>query len=331
MMIVWMVALGLFGCRSANDTEKHQARRTETVDVRDRMEVIDIGDMLIGPIADLALIGDHVLVNDMKSFDHVVHIFDRERFRHVASRIRKGRGPGEIVLPGGIIVDEAHRKFYYPDHGKRKIFGYALDSLLADPDYLPTVAMQMDERLFPSEACFIGDDRLFGAVIEPVGSNNFKQALATWSMTTGEITRMPYAHPDVERPRIAFAVSVKHDLYVEIYHHHDLFTICSLDGTLKHNVYGPRWDATTSRKNYYFGKAVICGDKIVVSYSGKEYASDDYHPTKLMVFDLNGDYLKTLETGYQIWDFCYDEAYDRLLFSLNDVVQFAWLKLDGLI
>ena len=53
---------------------------------------------------------------------------------------------------------------------------------------------------------------------------------------------MKYAHPEVERKRAMFAVSTEKDLIVETYNHHDLMTICNMNGDLKYNIYGPYWD-----------------------------------------------------------------------------------------
>ena len=82
---------------------------------------------------------------------------------------------------------------------------------------------------------------------------------------------------------------------------------------------------------YMQNKLVMIGnDKIFVSYCGEDYARDSF-PTKILVFDLEGNYLKTLETGYKISDCCYDSFNNRIILSLNDVVQFAYLDIDGII
>ena len=43
------------------------------------------------------------------------------------------------------------------------------------------------------------------------------------------------------------------------------------------------------------------------------------------------NYLKTLDVGYKISDYCYDAENNRLIMALNDVIQFAYLDLDGII
>lgn len=330
LFILFSVLL-LASCAGDDSTEKYQRNRNEIVDVKAKIQQIDLGALLIGPVADLYPINGYLLIYDLRSYDKLLHVFDMSTFKYLCSGIPKGRGPGEIVIPGSLMIDEAHRKFYAPDHGKLVIYGYELDKFIDDPDYKPATEMKMDQTIFPSDSQYIADDLLFGVMVEPIGTSNFKQSVAKWSMTTGEITRMPYKQPDIELRRIVYAVSVEDGLYAELYHFHDLMTICDLNGDLKCNIYGPRWDATPSKEYIYFRKALFCRDKIIAAYSGKKYDSDDWKPSKLLVFNLEGDYIKMLEVGYKISDFCYDGENNRLILSLDDEIQFAYLDLEGII
>ena len=49
------------------------------------------------------------------------------------------------------------------------------------------------------------------------------------------------------------------------------------------------------------------------------------------MFGLNGDYLKTLDVGFQIVSFCYDKDCDRIIMNLDDEIQFGYLDLDKII
>ena len=71
-------------------------------------------------------------------------------------------------------------------------------------------------------------------------------------------------------------------------------------------------------------------DKIIGSYSGEKYNTRDYRPNKLVVFDSNGNYIVTLNIGYNINDFCYDEDNGRLLFSFDDEIQFGYIDLKSI-
>ncbi len=154
-------------------------------------------------------------------------------------------------------------------------------------------------------------------------------------MRTGDIKPMKYAHPKIEKKRISLAVSMEYEIYVECYNHHDLITICDLDGNLKYNIYGKSWDNKKTNSINYYGDVAFCKDKIIALYSsGEDRISKEMkvnHPTKFLVFDINGNYLNTLETGYWIVNFCYDKEKNRIILHLDDEIQFAYLDLDRLI
>lgn len=150
-------------------------------------------------------------------------------------------------------------------------------------------------------------------------------------MSTGEIKPMGYTvNPNIKKKRTTFNISMEHSIYVECYGRHDLMTICSLDGNLKYNIYGPNWDTETHGISHY-GPVLFCNNRIVALYSGDKRFTKEGRaskPTKFIIFDLEGNYLKTLETGYQIVDFCYDKDNHRIIMSMDDDIQFAYLDME---
>ena len=220
---------------------------------------------------------------------------------------------------------------YVGDHGKQCILSYNLDSVIANPYYPPKTKLIMKDREFPDRFHYINDSLSFARIITINSNNSFNQSIAKWNMNTGEISPMKYTHPDIEKKRATFAISLENNIYVECYRHHDLMTICSLDGDLKYNIYGSRWDKKRSNKFLHYGGVTFAGDKIIASYSGKDQTLKDYQPTSFIIFNKDGDYLKTIETGYKIDDFCYDKDNNRIIMVLNDNIQFAYLELNNII
>lgn len=132
--------------------------------------------------------------------------------------------------------------------------------------------------------------------------------------------------------RVGVVVSPQYNMYVEYHHNRDLVTVCNLDGSLKYNIYGPDWNSQENPgQNYYFGNAVFFKDKIITSYSGKYYNGDFSNPSQLIVFDLNGKYLQTLETDCQIAKFCIDNDNNRIILYMDGEMQFGYLELDGIV
>jgi hypothetical protein len=211
-----------------------------------------------------------------------------------------------------------------------KVFGYQLDSVLRNPrGYLPQEKANLAEGRFPAYYHYISDTLSVGSVVEPVGNSDFKQAAGKWNMLTGSIEAMPYEHPEVKKPRIDVAASPEHGLYATCYLYHDLMTICTLDGELKYNIYGPKWDTEVTNRYMYYAQVHFCGDKIIASYGdGIERKPPGTYATQFLVFDLDGNYLQTLETGYKTISFCHDKENNRLILTLNDEPQAASLNLD---
>ena len=330
----------IIGCTNkSNSTEKYQNKRDNIVNVHNDIKEIKIDNIEIGNNANLCLLSDYLIVGDYNSYDKLIHIFNKKTFRYLISVAPFGQGPYEISNLGNIVPDEQHKKFYAPDYGKLKIFSYDLDSVLHNGDsYCPTIKMSMEKREFPSEYIYVNDTLCYGLIVKPTGVSGFNQFTAKWNMSTGKIDIMKYAHPEIHKKRICFTASLKKGIYVECYNYHDLMSILTLDGKLKYNVYGSKWTNKTTIEISYFGQVEICKDKILATFlGGKTFSTDENgvvrsnHPTKIMIFDLNGDYVKTLETGYKISHFCYDEDNNRLILNFNDNIQFGYLNMSGLI
>jgi hypothetical protein len=312
--------------------------RSNVVDVHDMIKEIRIDDPLIGSSSIVYIISDYLIIEDITSPEEQVYLFDKNSFKYLRGTAKKGPGPYEIANIGLISMDEEHGKLYVADNAKLRILSYDLDSLLADPDYTPSVKLNMKENAIPLEYEYFSDTLCIGMIAELIGTNDYRPYIGKWNMTTGKIVRMKYEHPKIKEKRIQPAVSREHGIYVECYTDHDLMSICSLDGELKYNVYGPQWDPEYSDRIHYYSHTVFCGDKILALYSGRNSFIQDpvkgvvfNWPTQFLVFDLEGNCLKTLETGYKVRRFCYDKENNRILMSLDDDIQFAYLDLDGVI
>lgn len=322
-------------CLSKSTAEIYQVEREHIIDVHDRINEIPLGDLLIGFYSWPVVIDNYMFITDYKTTNEFVHIFDKNNFKYITSIAPRGQGPGEIARIGGYITeDKANRKFYVSDFGKYRIFSYDLDSAIIDPDYFPVEKLRMSEQTVIDNYEYINDTLSIGVAIQRFGNGDFNPIVVKFNMKTGEIIPMSYAiNPHVKKKRIFFALSMEHGIYVEAYMPHDLMTICTLDGELIYNIYGPNWD-TETHDNDYFNNVIFCEDKIVATYSGEKSVTVDRKPiyaTKFQVFDLEGNYLRTLETGYSIISYCYDKDNHRIIMSLNDEMQFAYLDVGNLL
>lgn len=326
-----LIILTIWGCTQNSTTEKHQNRQNQIINVHDKINEIKVDEVLIGSIAIPFSIGEYLIIIDPKSNDKLIHVFNKGNFKYITSFGNQGQGPSEISVIGHISANERKHEIYVGDHGKHCILSYNLDSVIANSHYPPKTKLKIKEREFPDRFHYINDTLSFARIISVNSNNSFNQSIAKWNMNTGEISPMKYTHPDIERKRATFAISPENNIYVECYRHHDLMTICSLDGDLKCNIYGPRWDKEKSTKFLHYGGVTFANDKIIASYSGKDQRLKDYQPTSFIIFNKDGDYLKTIDTGCKIDYFCYDKDNNRIILVLNDSIQFAYLDLNGIV
>ena len=162
-----------WSCSQDSETEKHQSKRDQVVDVRDKMKEFSTQDVLIGRISRTYLIDNYLIVTDYNSPDKLIHLFDKNTFEHLASSTYQGQGPDEITIIGHVGIDETNRRFFVSDHGKLKIFAYDLDSVLTTPEYQPSVKIDMKKKLFPDDYLYLNDTLCIAKIIEPIGNNDY--------------------------------------------------------------------------------------------------------------------------------------------------------------
>jgi hypothetical protein len=328
-----------WSCSKHVETEKYQYKRNNIIQVKDKLVEIPTDSLMFSSHCRPYIIDNYLLIADYKSYDHLLHLLDKNTFRYITGFTYWGQGPGEIANMGTVGIDHSHRSFNVTDYGKQAMFRYNLDSVIANPDYVPERKVEIHADKIIRDYQYINDSSCIGLVLEPISSSDFKVATGILNTNNGEFTLMPYVHPKIKKKRACFDASLKHGLYVECYYKQNLMTICTLNGELKYNIYGgSNWTENQRGRFEYYQQAAFVKDRIFVLYlNDSAYIN---HPvmglmgnmaTKFLVFDLNGDYIATLETGYRIRYFCYDEGNNRIILNLDDGMQLAYLSLDGLI
>ena len=314
------------GCGNNNKTEIIQKERDRKVDVSDKIVNIE-SDYVFGQ-CDLHII-DNILIAE-ESYpkgEKVDHLFDLNTFRYISSTGVLGRGPGEITMPSGILVDREKRVFWQLDVGKKVLHKFSLDSVLSDEMYLPGASVKLVDTLLLVWYGFLNDSIALGKAIEPFSGSPFvTMAMTKFNVNTGEITRFGYENPKVKGgyTNSQFNMSVEDGIYVNCYLHKDLITVCDLNGSLKYNVYGPGWDDPKEDDNAYFGDVIIYDKKIFSAYQGssriivKGNVQRGAYPRSIIVFGLDGSYKKTIETGSEMCSFCIDEKNNRIIAYFND-------------
>lgn len=294
------------------------------------MKEIPMEEILISGFANINLLDDYLIINDHRARDKQIHLFDKNTFQPIVSTTRIGQGPKEITNLLNIVPDEKNRRFFAIDAGKQKLLIYELDSLLADSNYVFKEKNKLQED-YAGTFIYISDTLSIAQFLDiNPKTQRFEVYTGMWNMTTGEFQK-GYDNPLVQKKRFTFCASNELGLYVSCYSHHDLMTICNLDGSLKYNVYGPKWNEDVTNTCHYSMEVCFVKDYIFAAYSGEDHRSREFHPTQIHVHSTKGEYIKTLKVGYHITGYCYDEDNHRLILDLNDDIQFGYLDLEGII
>lgn len=325
----------MFSCKQQSESIKHYDALSNVRNVKENIHEIAIEDVEISNFGKSFILNDYLIISDYKSFDKLIHIFDKNTFKYLTSVGERGQGPSEISNMGSVIPNEKHNTFFVFDHGHQLLYEFPIDSVLANPDYRPRKKADIDPMEFPFQLQYVSDTLSYGLYMHVLNPGDYTPMVGKWNMQTGKTDFMEYiGHPEIEKKRVSFAASVENNLYAEAYWYHDLITICSLDGKLKYMLYGKKWDNRESNNNGYYSDITFCKDKLIMDYLGdvrlKENGKLSNYPTKLIIFDLEGNHLSTLDTGYSISTFSYDKDNNRLILVFDDDIQFGYLDLDNI-
>ncbi len=320
----------LIGCagHSGKVIDKKQSKRDNIVNIHDQITPVDLGDLYVGYGA-LEIIDDFLIFTNPKLLDGMVHLLDKTTFEYIGGGVQKGRGPGEVINMGRLFVDEPRRRFFLPDHSKLKIFEYDVDKFLEDPvRYLPEEKVEMSNEKLMSQCQFVNDTLCFGSIVESIGTNDFRILFGRWNMKTGEFSHEQREVKGTQKRRTSGCASIENNLIVEVFQREDLIQLSTIEGELQCNILGPAW--AEGREVLRFRDVKIYGDRIVAAYCGKEYTDPTaFFPEQLIIFDLKGNYLRTLDPGVCIMSYCIDEQNRRVLLSIDDeTMQMGYFDLD---
>jgi hypothetical protein len=271
----------------------------------------------------------------MMSPDQLIRVYDKNDFSYKVSVGERGRGPGEIANMLGIVPCGGDDVFFVADVGNQKLLRFDLQKVLSDTVYMPEEIASLDKGEFPYTFHFVNDTLCYAQFFKVnKEQKDYVPVVAKWNPQTGDKMYMSYeGNPEVKEKRVSFAVSPQNDCYVEAYWHDDLLTILSTDEQLKYTIYGKEWGSSHSVKQLYFGNVVFAKNLIIAAYRGgddvsqKNGTTHGNYPDKLLLFKTDGTYIETLQVGYPILNFAYDDENHRVIMALDDEIQLGYLNL----
>ena len=316
-------------CHGKDPSGIYQDKRQNVINVKDNIEPLNVFEITASAWGRATIKGNYILISDWKSPDKLIHIFDKNTFQYLRSIGNLGQGPGEISNLGSITMDEDKNILYVIDRGGQRVFNYTMDSVMLDECYQPYVKQHIGETLYPYDFEFVNDSLFVGVLVERNSPTHADEVVGLWNVLNGNVVRVSQDINSLKIKRIAFDYSKEKDLLVVCNQRYDLMTLMDGDLQVKKRIYGPSWDG-----NYdgcqHFVDVVVYKDFIVASYDGTPYTDYNY-PLICHVFDLEGNYIKTLDIGIPMTYLSVDEDNDRLYFTFDDEMQFGYLDLKGLL
>lgn len=326
--IFCLCLLFLISCSSHSSKEiPEQHYRDVVVDVSPKIHELSTGDRIMSGNSRIGSAGNNIFIVDYKSLDNAMHVFDANTLQHKISVFPVGPGPEEITSIGEVCYDDEGSRFLVPDHGKEKLFVFDEEQILLSDEFAPKAEYSLLQECFPTQFVALNAEEVLGVIVKPTSESTFNQWLAKYNIVNGEYLEFKI-RPELEKQRLHVAVSKENNLCVLSYRNRDLLILTDLEGKIINEVQGPDWGDDFGRMRTY-GNSVITGTYIIASYSGKPSGPDD-EPTQLLVFDAKGQYLKTLNIGKKILNFCYNAASKRIFMSLDAEPQFVYLELKDL-
>lgn len=211
--------------------------------------------------------------------DKFLHVYDIRSFEHLAYIGKISKGPNEVINQGYINTHIDSSSFWLWDADRGVQWQYHLDSMLANPNYLPSELVNLD-HLMPICRFAMTDDSTFLSMdFIPTSTSTFRTDMVRFNTNSGEVARYGYQHEELsdQHSNSLFAMSLKEEVYVQAHVNCQLLSIINADGTLKCDVVGDDYSDDIHDNRDYFDKVIIIGNLIVVKYNGGDSFRLDKH------------------------------------------------------
>jgi hypothetical protein len=329
-----LIILLLCGCGKSKSpqAEVYQRKRQNIIKI-DKNAIIDINTEIAYGNTEFFSIDNYIIFREaIPSYKHAFHLYDKKSYKYITSAGILGKGPGEVTRPGKIAINHFTKDIWVSDYGKKVIWRFPLDSVLSNSNYLPKEKLPFNEDLFMVDPFFVDDSTIIGRAAKIIDYNSFEMLTAKLNIKTNTTTPFGYQHPVVKGKHFStsiFGLSLNDSIYVVAHFNVDFLSICNLDGNIVKNIYGPMWAEssrdTEGRISFFCSNIHIYKNQILIPYIGGKSIIYDINkqprgnsPSVFLVFDLNGNYIKTIDIGYK-FSFSYiDQENGRLIICFHD-------------
>ncbi|TCO07335.1 hypothetical protein [Natronoflexus pectinivorans] len=322
-IIIGLCAIFFFSCNIKSPTFQEKAETV--VYVGDK--IIDIKSNLFFSFGHFYIIDSFLVINEAAPKNpEAIHFLDINNFKHILSTGTIGRGPGEITRIGTNIIDHMNSTIWVNDYANHVRWKFPLDSILNNKNFRPSKTIELNPDFFLNEGAFIDDSTIIGNAVIPLSPSEAEMRTAILDFNNNNITKYGYENLNLTGRNTYgyFALSLNEGVYVTCYINEDLMILCDLNGKLISQIKGSDINKSNSRKNYFMG-VDFYKKYIIASYLGAERfvqnsnkAKNYMAPSRFLIFNTEGEYLKTLETANEFSNFIIDEQNQRIIIYFDD-------------
>ena len=282
----------------------------------------------------MVVYNDYLIKKTNYREDTVLQVIDIRDFSNNFNTIRKGKGPGEVANPAGLILDDNNGILWLTDWGKNCIHRFDIDSLLVNPDYRSSTSFPIDPSWVPTMNMFYHPSGNIGFTSVMLQKN-----LVSFMDLSGELVDslvIPNkVYPDLwkdmgysDNPLICKYIP-EFDRMVIVSRHENKFSMVEMDGT-------PVWqkdDIPEASDKVFAGNfensfyTFYADDTFIfLVYAGKQMGDFDAegqfqvkYPNRLLVVDWEGNFRYDITLDHGIIYASLDKEHRRLICDAQDV------------
>ena len=324
MLAICSCGQGAGSVQTVHQSERDNIEEVTLVSIDDSLPPLHNGTFL-------RMLGDTMIMQDPYATDWLFHAVDIRQNRHLGRFGKFGAGPGEVSNFGAQFFDIRNKKFYGLTGGSFTMVRLDVDSALADPSYkavkiIDAESMQGKGSESVYNFHFINDSLLICSVHVPY--NHIEEFhLGHFNPKTGEKRIIDsLGHQSTGNSNV-MTVSPENNLIALFGIAFDRLRLFDLDGNHLKTITGPDYRAEYDHETFYFVSSTAGGGKLFGLYLNQIPVEEITH-SDIIIFDTEGNYLKTLRLKGQAFGLAYNESTGRLYVSCDGDPQFGYIKID---
>jgi hypothetical protein len=301
----------------------------------------------------LHLIDSLLIVTNTFDSKKNIHLFNRTNYKYISSSAVIGKGPGEITNPFLATLDKSKRVIWCMDHGKRKIIRFPIDSILFDPNYIPSYSVPVppEKRLLIQYMPY--DNKLFSFLNNKPNLHSKSKALISFFDHNGNILdslniASNYGgYEDSWKLQNSNKIFYKYNFHpskdkiVVVFRFSDIINILDNNGNILSSIQGP--DKMNGNPLAPLTEAVlayfdVCSDNkyIYCLYQGGERTKNENgmiisnYPHSLFIFDWDGIPIARINFEHSVTSFVIDQLNQCIITFSPDFGDFVIYELPQL-